>query len=38
MIKLRSMGVDVYRTDKEGTIVAESDGSNITFNVPPSEW
>ena len=38
MIKLRSMGVDVYRTDKEGTIVAESDGSSITFNVPPSEW
>lgn len=36
--KLRAMGADIYRTDKEGTIIAESDGRTITFNVPPSQW
>ena len=35
--RLRAMGVQVFRTDEEGTIVASSDGSSITFNVPPSE-
>ncbi|MCI8512094.1 MAG: MBL fold metallo-hydrolase [Lachnospiraceae bacterium] len=35
--KLRAGGVKVYRTDEEGTIVAISDGTDITFNVPPSE-
>lgn len=34
---LRMNGVDVYRTDEDGTIIATSDGSNITFNVPASE-
>ena len=34
---LRFMGVKVFRTDEQGTIVAVSDGSNITFNMPPSE-
>jgi len=29
--------VKVYRTDEDGTIVATSDGKEITFNVPPSE-
>lgn len=38
MNNLRIMGVDVYRTDREGAIVIESDGDNLTFNVPPSEW
>lgn len=33
----RMNGVDVYRTDEEGTIVAVSDGKEITFNVPASE-
>ena len=30
-------GVNVYRTDEDGTIIATSDGTNITFNVPASE-
>ena len=34
---LREMGIKVFRTDEEGTITATSDGSSITFNVPPSE-
>lgn len=33
----RMNGVKVYRTDEEGTIIATSDGTNITFDVPPSE-
>lgn len=33
---LRSMGVNVFRTDEQGTIVAVSDGENITFNASPS--
>lgn len=35
--KLRTSGVEVYRTDEEGTIVATSDGKKIEFNVPASE-
>ncbi len=34
---LRAMGVKVFRTDEQGTIVAYSDGKNITFNMSPSE-
>lgn len=37
MNTFRMNGVDVYRTDEEGTIVAVSDGKEITFNVPASE-
>ncbi|MDE7321680.1 MAG: MBL fold metallo-hydrolase [Lachnospiraceae bacterium] len=33
----RMNGVEVYRTDEEGTIVAVSDGEKITFNVPASD-
>lgn len=33
----RAKGIKVYRTDEDGTIIATSDGKNITFNVPPSE-
>lgn len=33
----RMNGVKVYRTDEEGTIIATSDGTKITFDVPPSE-
>lgn len=29
---LSSKGIDIYRTDEEGTIVAESDGKSIKFN------
>lgn len=34
---LRMNGVNVYRTDEDGTIIATSDGKEITFNVPASE-
>lgn len=33
----RMNGVKVYRTDEDGTIIAVSDGTKITFNVPASE-
>lgn len=35
--ELRQMGVSVYRTDEQGTIVAYSDGENITWNCSGSE-
>lgn len=35
--QLRMMGVDVYRTDEQGTIVAVSDGNEITFNMSPTD-
>lgn len=34
---LRSMGVKVFRTDEQGSIVAESDGTEIVWNCAPSE-
>lgn len=34
---LRERGVDVYRTDEQGTIIAVSDGSSIGFSCSPSE-
>lgn len=34
---LRSMGVQVFRTDEQGSIIAYSDGQNITWNCSPSE-
>ncbi len=34
---LRMMGVQVFRTDEQGTIVAYSDGESITWNCSPSE-
>ena len=30
-------GISVFRTDEQGTIVATSDGTNITWNCSPSE-
>lgn len=33
----RTMGVSVFRTDEQGTIVATSDGTNITWNTSPSD-
>ena len=35
MDKLESMDIQVYRTDKQGTIVAVSDGTTITWNQEP---
>lgn len=34
---LRSMGIQVFRTDEQGSIVATSDGTNIIWNCLPSE-
>ncbi len=34
---LRSMGIKVFRTDEQGTVVAVSDGTAITWNCSPSE-
>lgn len=30
--RLRSIGVEVFRTDEQGSIIASSDGENITWN------
>lgn len=38
MNRLKNKGVPVYRTDESGTIVATSDGSNVTFNVKPGSY
>ncbi len=35
--RFRSMGIKVFRTDEQGTIVAVSDGKEITWNCAPSE-
>lgn len=34
---LRKMGVQVFRTDEQGSIIATSDGEDITWNCAPSE-
>lgn len=34
---LRAMGIQVFRTDEQGSIVATSDGKEITWNCSPSE-
>lgn len=34
---LRAMGVQVFRTDEQGTVVAVSDGEKLTWNCAPSE-
>lgn len=34
---LRAMGTKVYRTDEQGSVVAETDGRQITWNCAPSE-
>lgn len=35
MEKLQDMEIPVYRTDKQGTIIALSDGTDITWNLSP---
>lgn len=34
---LRAMGVKVFRTDEQGSIIAYSDGTELTFSCAPSE-
>jgi competence protein ComEC len=38
LIRLKNMGIKVYRTDESGTIIAESDGRNISFNKKPGSY
>lgn len=33
----RSRGIQVFRTDEQGTVIAESDGKEITWNTAPSD-
>lgn len=35
--RLRAHGVSVFRTDEQGTLVASSDGTTITWNCSPDE-
>jgi competence protein ComEC len=35
--RLRNMGIKVFRTDEQGSIIATSDGTNITWNAEPSD-
>lgn len=35
--KLRSMGVEIFRTDEQGSIIAYSDGTGIRWNCAPSD-
>lgn len=37
MNRFREKGIEVFRTDEQGTVVAYSDGHEITFNMAPSE-
>lgn len=37
MEKLKTLNVDLYRTDKQKTIIATSDGTQITWNKPPCQ-
>ena len=34
---IRKLGIMVYRTDEQGSIIATSDGNTITWNTPPSD-
>lgn len=38
MDRLKRKNIIVYRTDESGTIVAESDGKNINFNINPGDY
>ena len=38
MEKLQAKGIKVYRTDEKGTIVATSNGNDITFNVKSGSY
>ena len=38
MEKLKDKGIKVYRTDENGTIIATSDGKNITFNTKAGSY
>lgn len=37
MNDFRSMSAKLFRTDEQGTIVAESDGNSLTWNMSPTD-
>ena len=37
MNRFRSMEMELFRTDEQGSIVATSDGTEITWNCAPSD-
>ena len=38
MNRLKAKGIPVYRTDENGTVVAISNGTNVSFNVNPGSY
>lgn len=38
MLRLKDLGVPVYRTDQNGTMVATSDGRTVTFSTKPGDY
>ena len=38
MNRLKAKGIPVYRTDENGTVVATSNGTNVSFNVNPGSY
>lgn len=38
MNRLQARGIPVYRTDENGTIVATSNGNDVTFNIDPGSY
>ena len=38
MNRLKAKNIPVYRTDENGTVVATSNGSNVSFNVNPGSY
>ena len=34
---MQGKGIEIYRNDLNGNVIATSDGNNITFNTKPSE-
>ncbi|HEY8889349.1 MAG TPA: MBL fold metallo-hydrolase [Clostridium sp.] len=38
MDRLKAKGIKAFRTDENGTIIATSDGKNITFNTKPGSY
>lgn len=35
MEKFKAMGIEIFRTDKQGTIIASTDGSSLSWSVSP---
>ena len=35
--RMRQMGIQLYRTDEQGTVIVTSDGNSLTWNCSPSD-